>query len=195
MSEVQSLKWLREKAGECIWFGDDGGLISDPPRNKYGRTKREAERVCRAQNDTSVLILRAPRFFCEDVLPTTTTQVKERMSLPQLMASELLGRRAALSDIITAHVKGLLLIEKLNGKVLTLAAPWPWSREETPGVAAEVAQLARERFSDYRWPLPKTITRVYDSTAARKELEWKPKWCFDRIVDEFDSDNVQLGLY
>ena len=53
-------------------------------------------------------------------------------TMPQLMASELLGRRAALTDIVTAHVKGLLRIDELNGRILTLCAPWPWSREDTP---------------------------------------------------------------
>ena len=53
-------------------------------------------------------------------------------TMPQLMAIELLGRRAALTDVITAHVKGLLRIDELNGRILTLCAPWPWSRENTP---------------------------------------------------------------
>ena len=90
----------KEGSGECVWF--DGNLsgteneftenFADQPRNKYGRTKREAERLCLAaskiqessdfstQNSSateteakkkgqSVLVLRAPRFFCEDVLP------------------------------------------------------------------------------------------------------------------------------
>ena len=52
--------------------------------------------------------------------------------MPQLMAIELLGRRAALTDVITAHVKGLLRVDELNGRILTLCAPWPWSQEDTP---------------------------------------------------------------
>ena len=97
---------VKEGSGECVWF--DGNLsgteneftenFADQPRNKYGRTKREAERLCLAaskiqessdfsnQNSSatetetkkkgqSVLVLRAPRFFCEDVLPTEGNQI------------------------------------------------------------------------------------------------------------------------
>ena len=108
---------VKEGSGECVWF--DGNLsgteneftenFADQPRNKYGRTKREAERLCLAaskiqessdfstqnssessdfstQNSSatetevkkkgqSVLVLRAPRFFCEDVLPSEGNQI------------------------------------------------------------------------------------------------------------------------
>ena len=96
----------KEGSGECVWF--DGNLsgteneftenFADQPRNKYGRTKRVAERLCLAaskiqessvfstQNSSateteakkkgqSVLVLRAPRFFCEDVLPSEGNQI------------------------------------------------------------------------------------------------------------------------
>ena len=74
----------KEASGECVWFdGNFSGTenefmekYADQPRNKYGRTKREAERLClvsatdkQQTNKQSVLVLRAPRFFCEDVLP------------------------------------------------------------------------------------------------------------------------------
>ena len=96
----------KEGFGECVWFdGDFSGTeneftenFADQPRNKYGRTKREAERLCLAaskiqestdfstQNSSeteteakkkgqSVLVLRAPRFFCEDVLPSEGNQI------------------------------------------------------------------------------------------------------------------------
>ena len=83
----------REKAGECVWFSSsENAFLSqsdDPPRNKYGLTKRAAEQLClsaaRERQDEAarmekvseegvqklrrgaVVVLRAPRFFCEDV--------------------------------------------------------------------------------------------------------------------------------
>ena len=75
---------VKEASGVCVWFdGNFSGTENefmekyvDQPRNKYGRTKREAERLClvsatnkQQTNKQSVLVLRAPRFFCEDVLP------------------------------------------------------------------------------------------------------------------------------
>jgi len=141
---------LKEASGECVWFdGNFSGTENefmekflDQPRNKYGRTKREAERLClvsatnkQQTNKQSVLVLRAPRFFCEDVLPPeghSHPSSSVIQTMPQLMAIELLGRRAALTDVITAHVKGLLRVDELNGRILTLCAPWPWSQEDTP---------------------------------------------------------------
>ena len=57
------------------------------------------------------------------------------------MANELLGRRAALVDIITAHLKALARVQVLRGRTLTLAAPWPFPREDTSPDAKEVARL------------------------------------------------------
>ena len=99
--------WASVFANECVWF-DDNSVTSpddDPPRNKYGRTKREAERLCieaAMKGTKNVVILRAPRFFCEDTIESN------ELSLPNIMINELLGRRAALCDLITAHLKAMV---------------------------------------------------------------------------------------
>ena len=83
--------------------------------------------------------------------------------IENVMACELLGRRAALVDVVTAHVKALcrVVAGELNGRVLTLCAPFPFSRQETPSSAITVAEMARKRWGDrFRWPMPDKITRV-----------------------------------
>ena len=105
----------REAAGECVFFSaTENHFVPDlenldfenfdPPRNKYGRTKREAEKLCLLQAlsrsksfksnskscENGVVILRAPRFFCEDLLEEGAPPIEK------VMAIELLGRRAAL---------------------------------------------------------------------------------------------------
>jgi hypothetical protein len=52
----------------------------------------------------------------------------------------------------------------------------------------------KTQFSEYKWPLP-LITRVYDSKPAMAALDWVPKWRFQRVVSEFETDSVQDGMY
>ena len=52
----------------------------------------------------------------------------------------------------------------------------------------------KTRFSEYKWPLS-LITRVYDSKPAMAALDWVPKWSFQRVLSEFESDSVQQGMY
>ena len=103
----------REKAGELVWIDDASqrpdrrdptvGAALDAPRNKYGITKLAAEQRCLAAAATGadVCILRAPRFFPEDTLEET------ELSLENTKVNELLGRRCALVDVVSAHLHAL----------------------------------------------------------------------------------------
>ena len=93
-------------------------------------------------------------------------------------------------------MKALSRINQLSGRVLTLAAPWPWSREETPNSAEAVAKMVRERWgSRYPWELPTEITRVYDSSAARDALDWEPVWTFERVVQELETGRIESDAF
>ncbi|KAH8097769.1 hypothetical protein JL720_680 [Aureococcus anophagefferens] len=84
----------REQAGELVWLdhasADPTAAAAgdDAPRNKYGRTKLAAERLCVAAA-ADVVVLRTPRFFPE-------APFEDGGDLPNFKANELLGRRAAL---------------------------------------------------------------------------------------------------
>ena len=202
----------RMRAGECVWLTDAaGGDADDPPRNKYGRTKREAERLFLAaaaaagkgsDDGLAVVILRAPRFFCEDLLEGSA------LSLPNAMLNELLGRRAALVDLMTAHVRAALCAPALSGRVLTLAAPWPArllggadvnSTRSAEAVAEAVAEaFGRDALAGTPgWSLPASVDRVYDSSNAVTALGWRPQYTFERVLERLRAgDEVVLkGLY
>ena len=149
----------REKAGELVWLdeqsqrpdltttgGDGDGSgdaydeALDAPRNKYGRTKLEAEQRClaaaAAKRDgdgdgdgdgagVAVVVLRAPRFFPEDPIVGSEERA---LPLPNVKANELLGRRCGLADLIDAHLRALARIRLVRGMLLTVAAPWPLAR-------------------------------------------------------------------
>merc|ERR550525_1307980 len=105
------------------------------------------------------------------------------MSLPNVKANELLGRRCALVDVVDAELRALARIRQLQGALLTLAGPWPLGREALGGsdavlapgrpTAFEAASLLRttyphaeQIFARHGWQLPSAITRIYDCSAA-----------------------------
>ena len=146
---------------------------------------------------TDVVVLRAPRFFPEDVLEADSPA----MSLSNAKANELLGRRCALVDVVSAHLLALARSRCLRGSVLTLAAPWPLARQPTdsarrPSSARAAAEDLRRAFpraeaiySRYGWRLPERITRVYDSDAAVQALGWRPLVSFASLLCALDVDN------
>ena len=131
----------REASGELLWLdhtavAPDGARAAsedDAPRNKYGRTKHAAERACveAAAAGADVVILRAPRFFAEETLEPCAEP------LASVKANELLGRRAALVDVVDAEPARRARVRALRGRVLTLCAPSMISRADAaPGLSA-----------------------------------------------------------
>mmetsp|Transcript_11549 Transcript_11549/g.23690 ORF Transcript_11549/g.23690 Transcript_11549/m.23690 type:complete len:394 (-) Transcript_11549:30-1211(-) len=200
----------REEEGECVWITEAAGGEDDfPPRNKYGRTKREAERLFMSGAATTdddkpaVVILRAPRFFCEEQRESSS------LPLPNDMANELLGRRAALADILSAHVLAALRAPELKkSRIFTLCAPFPEillrkGRGTKIGSAAEVGKSVAAAFGKDAyagapgWRLPEAVTRVYDSSTAIDVLKWQPQYNFESILERLRvGDPVALmGLY
>ena len=189
----------REQAGELVWLDEQAQRPDrataeekytpslDAPRNKYGKTKLAAEQSClaAARAGADVVVLRAPRFFPEDVLEENS------LPLPNIKANELLGRRCSLVDLIDAHLRALARVRRLRGAVLTLAPPWPLECVPS-GVsfsAADAGAQLRARhphaerlYAWHGWRLPKAITRVYDCTAAVEALDWQPHLTFEAVL-------------
>ena len=204
----------REKSGELVWLDEhaqtgpelesstyDPSL--DAPRNKYGRTKLAGEQRCLASAKAGgeVCVLRAPRFFAEDVLEEGVT-----LSLPNIKANELLGRRCALVDLLDAELRALARIRQpsVRGSVLTIAAPWPLER--APLISSrDAAALIRthypqadDLFAQHGFRLPDEVSRVYDCEAACKALDWQPRVTFEallRTMEQHQADvTVREGL-
>lgn len=272
-----------EARGACVWFGPDpperldaegrrvGGLAAHSPRNKYGRTKLEGERVCASfataaatarelaaaeraadaaeaafdgddggsevdeletadDGDVGVVVLRTSRFFPEDEFetdalprraestdkrpggghwwaraPTARAEQEARegtvQSTPNFKANELLGRRAAVSDLVDGHLRALRLLHSRTIRYATyiLSAPWPLSRADTPAKAKDVAKAIRRRFPRAQaafeaigWRLTTAVSRVYDSSPALASPEdgglgWRPRWGFETLLRHLDE--------
>ena len=191
----------RERAGELVWLDErsqrpdiDAGDTQydetlDAPRNKYGYTKMLAEQRCLSAMSAPVVVLRTPRFFPEDVHESRDSSTS---LLANIKANELLGRRCALVDIISAHLSALARIKQLHGSLFTLAPPWPL-RCGRPGSgccsARDAAAALRSHFphaedifAKHGWRLPDAITRVYDCSAAQLKLGWRPRVTFESLL-------------
>lgn len=209
-----------ESQSRCVWLDNtvqqpfSGYLpgtqidVEDEPRNKYGRSKKLGEGLCAraAADGLSVLILRAPRFFPEDVLEGN------RMTLANLKANEIMGRRVALADLLDAEIRALARVHSgvlCEPLVLTIVAPWPLTQDETSeDPAANSKSLARrypraaEIYQHHGWELPGRITRVYDAATAMSVLSWRPHLTWERILEvlaspdrSFLQDALLRGAY
>ena len=204
-----------ERCGKCVWLRHEASeRMQDPqdlPRNKYGRSKLAAELGCIGTVGQSwkgdltkpaLVILRAGRFFPEDVLESLHPNATPSCSNANNKVNELLGRRAALVDIVGAHLRAMVraqsmrLVQMRTDKeicppIFLLAAPWPIEPEVTPPLAADVTDLiarmfpdAEELFRSVGWTLPTAITRVYDVSTTWSEggLGWEPVWTFQSAL-------------
>lgn len=186
-----------EAEGKVTWLDEKDGH-QETPRNKYGRSKQEAERICREYCNTSqtrmgVAVLRVPRCFPEDLLEGSD------LSLANVKANELLGRRSALVDVVAALLLALVRSTANPGfLLLTLCAPWPWAGREGKDIASseDLATWVRKQrpaacqaYEKLGWKMPQSIGRVYDSSAAVQVLGWKPLWTFDTMVEALGDDD------
>ncbi len=214
-----------EKSGKIVWLDATSQsptlsakeASSDPddaPRNKYGRTKLEGERRCvaAAQAGLPCVIVRISRCFPEDLLPDSIIPGETPADTANVKANELLGRRVALVDVITGHLRALTRASDpaIIGKVLTLSAPFPFTRSEMPTESAEFAGFLQEHRPDlwglYKklgWSMPFSLRRVYDTKLAVQLLDWRPLVTFDFLMEALSGGNeptitgedARLGRY
>lgn len=200
-----------EKSGKIVWLDANSQSpmlsvkeMSDPadaPRNKYGRTKLEGERRCvaAAQAGLPCVIIRISRCFPEDLLADSVIPGETPPDTANLKANELLGRRVALVDVVTGHLRALTRASEpaIIGKVLTLSAPFPFTRSETPTESAEFAGFLKEHRPDllglYKklgWSMPFHLGRVYDAKLAVQLLDWRPLITFDLLIEALSGGDV-----
>ena len=99
-----------ERAGHVPWLDEEDGHAV-PTRNNYGRSKQQAEKLCRefCQDVARLTVLRLPRCFPEDLLqpsPLLLVNVKanSKYKLAYLVvASKYKGHGTAMSDLKKKH--------------------------------------------------------------------------------------------
>ena len=177
-------------AERAFWIDEDFGPLE--PRNIYGATKLEAERLCRRAHDERGLaigILRTGRFFPED------DDTHRDLGGENRKANELLGRRLTVEDAADAHLSALEQMPALGFDIFILAAPTPFAREESeelirdaPAVIARHYPDAPALYAKAGWTLPASIERIYDPSRAQARLGFRCRTDFAAVLDALRLD-------
>ena len=180
---------IRSGKGErAAWLDED----SPPaPRNIYGVTKVEAERLCRDAHERhglAVAVLRTGRFFPED------DDTDRDLYGPNHKANEFLGRRLTVEDAAEAHVVALTKAPALGFETFILAAPTPFAPIEAeemirdaPAVIARHFPDSAELYAKAGWTLPERIERIYDPRRAERLMGFRCRSDFAAILDALRS--------
>jgi UDP-glucose 4-epimerase len=172
-------------ATRAAWLDEDFAPLA--PRNIYGLTKLEAERLCRRVHDESglaILMLRTGRFFPEE------DDTHRHLSGPNIKANEFLNRRLTVEDAADAHVVALGQAPALGFDTFILSAPPPFARHEceellqdAPAVIARHFPQAPSLYARMGWTLPASIDRVYDPSRAERRMGFRCRTGFAAILD------------
>lgn len=139
------------------------------PRSIYHETKIAAEDLVRSECGASLSasILRLGRCFEEP---------------PDIMAIHRLSRGVDPRDAAVAHLRAARFT-KPDPKPLIVSHSTPFHRADCTALGCDAGGLIRKRcprlarqFDLLGWSLPTAIDRVYDSSNARKQWEWRPQF-------------------
>jgi nucleoside-diphosphate-sugar epimerase len=160
---------------------------SEPvPLTIYHRSKLAAEAVLRAAADAggpSLRILRMSRCFPEPA---------------PVMACYRLHRGIDARDVASAHALALSHPGPASACFVVSGAT-PFERDDAYALKSDAPQLLRHRapalvaaFTRRGWPLPLTIDRVYDASAAQRELGWRPRCGYDEVLAQYDARSAEV---
>jgi len=171
-------------AARAFWLDEDFAPLA--PRNIYGATKIEAERLCRHFHDAyglAVAVLRTGRFFPEE------DDTHRDLSGPNTKANEFLGRRLTVEDAAEAHVAALAEAPSLGFETFIVAAQTPFTPqdcealiEDAPAVIARYFPEARALYAKAGWALPARIERIYDSSRAGRRMGFRCRTDFALVL-------------
>ena len=172
-------------ANRAFWLDEEFGPLA--PRNVYGATKLEAERLCRRFHDDhglATLVLRTGRFFPEE------DDTHRDLSGENRKANEFLNRRLTVENAADAHVAALERARDLGFDTFILSAPPPFAREDcellirdAPAVIARYFPDAPTLYAARGWSLPAFIDRVYDPSRAEARLGFRCRADFAAVLD------------
>lgn len=196
---------LTPKKGEpAVWITED---TPDIPKNIYGVTKNAAEDLCELffrNHNLPCIVLKTSRFFPEEDDKKSVREMYEDLNIK---ANEYLYRRADIEDIVTAHVAAIEKVKDIGFGKYIISATAPFQKEHLKQLNADAKSLVENLFPEVKsiyekkgWKLLPKIDRVYINQKARNELNWKPKYDFNYILNclsqnkDFRSDlALQIG--
>jgi len=132
-------------------------------------------------------VLRTARFFPDpDELESARTDYDDA----NVKVNELLNRRVDIEDVVSAHVLASERASALGFAMYVVSSPTPFSRGDALQLSIDARAVVERIFPDVsaeyarcEWRLFPTLDRVYDSSKAREELGWRPKYDFRYVLD------------
>jgi UDP-glucose 4-epimerase len=171
----------------AAWIDED---VRPVPRNIYGATKVAAEDLCELvhrDHGLPVVILRTSRFFPEG---DDRDDVRNAYDDLNLKVNELLYRRVDLEDVVSAHRRAFERAPALGFGRYIVSAATPFTRADCAQLRADAPSVVRRLVPQYEpvygergWQMFDSIERVYDSTRAREDLGWAPRYDFAHAIE------------
>jgi nucleoside-diphosphate-sugar epimerase len=160
------------------------------PRNIYGVSKTAAEDLCELfhrDHGLACLILRTSRFFPE---PDDNPDVRRAYEDGNVKASEYLNRRVDVQDVVDAHLLALDQAPRIGFGRYIISATTPFEPGDLLELRRDAPAVVRRRVPEYEreyarrgWKMFPSIERVYVNERARRELGWRPKYDFRRVIE------------
>jgi UDP-glucose 4-epimerase len=171
--------WAATPDGMAGWVDEQ---VNPRPKTIYHRTKIGAER-------------RLEELSKEFGLPVTVLQMSRCFpESAEMMAVYRLNRGIDARDVATAHALAIeMRLEGFRRFILSGATPFNKAccRElfcDAASVIREHAPKLASEFDRRGWTLPSRIDRVYDSSAAQRELGWFPKHGYESVLRMLDDE-------
>ncbi len=171
----------------AAWITEDVAPIA---KNIYGVTKIAAENMCQLfhrNQGLNCLILRTSRFFPEaDDLDTTRNAYADE----NIKANEFLHRRAAVEDIVEAHLLAIKRAADIGFDRFIISATTPFEpgdlaalRNDAPAVVSARVPGYESEYALRGWRMFPTLDRVYVNERARRVLGWRPQFDFAGVIE------------
>ena len=172
---------------QAAWVTED---VRPVPKNVYGVTKTAAEDLCQLfhrLHGLACVVLRTSRFFPE---ADDDPAVRGAYDDGNVKANEYLYRRVDLQDVVDAHVLALEKAPSIGFGRYIISATTPFQPDDLANLRLHAPQVVERRVPEYAeeyarrgWRMFPGIERVYVNERARRELGWRPRYDFRRIID------------
>ena len=178
---------LRPPASEpAVWVTEE---VAPIPRNIYGVSKLAAEDLCvlfHRKQGLNCVILRTSRFFPEE---DDDAARRSGFTDGNLKANEYLYRRVELEDVVDAHLLAGTRATQLKFGRYIVSATTPFRQEDLAELRVDAPGVLQRRVPEYvdlferlGWRMFDGIDRVYVNNAARRDLQWNPKFDFRYVL-------------
>jgi UDP-glucose 4-epimerase len=176
----------------AVWVTEE---VRPIPRNIYGVTKAAAEDLCEVfhrLHGLACMVLRTSRFFPEaDDDPAVRQAYEDSNS----KANEFLHRRVDLEDVVDAHLLALEKAPALGFGRYIISATTPFQPEDLAELRVNAPAVVKRRVPGYEeeyarrgWKMLPSIERVYVNERARRELGWRPRYDFPRLIERLRAE-------